>query len=76
MDDDAAERARLIRIWREMVHAYLAARLSEQELAQIFAASAGEAGQRQGAAQAVSFLPSDGLPETATKNKRMRKILR
>ena len=76
MDDDAAERARLIRVWREMIRAYLAARLGEQELARIFAASAGEEGQRQAAAQAVSFLSSDGLPETATKNKRTRKILR
>jgi AcrR family transcriptional regulator len=74
IEDDPARRAHLVKIWRDMIRAYLGTRLDEKQFSGIFVEPV-TAVQPPAAAAAttLSRLPPDGAPEKPGKRMRARK---
>jgi AcrR family transcriptional regulator len=73
IEDDPARRAHLVRVWRDMIRAYLGAQLDEKQLAGIFVEPI--IGDRPVAAATVTtaWLPLDDASEKPRTRKRARK---
>jgi AcrR family transcriptional regulator len=74
IEDDPARRAHLVKIWRDMIRAYLGTRLDEKQFAGVFVeAITAVQPLAVAAATTLSRLPLDGAPEKPGKRMRARK---
>jgi AcrR family transcriptional regulator len=74
IEDDPARRAHLVKVWRDMIRAYLGARLDEKQFAGIFVEPV--MGDRPAATATVTvaaWLPRGGASEKPRTRKRARK---
>src|SRR6202022_1313602 len=74
IEDDPARRTHLVKVWRDMIRAYLGTRLDERQFAGIFVEPV--IGDRPAATATVTtaaWLPPDGASEKPRAHKRARK---
>ena len=74
IEDDPARRTHLVRVWRDMIRAYLGAQLDEKQLAEIFVEPIAD-GRLPAATTAIASAlpPFDSLPPKPAKITRARK---
>jgi len=74
IEDDPARRAHLVRVWRDMIRAYLGAQLDEKQIAGIFAEPIAD-GRPPAATTAIASAlpPFDSLPPKPARITRARK---
>ena len=74
IEDDPARRTHLVRVWREMIRAYLGTQLEAEQFARIFVEPiAGDRLATATTAMASSLPPFDSLLQKPAKNPRARK---
>lgn len=74
IEDDPARRAHLVKIWRDMIRAYLGARLDERQLAGIFVEPvSGDVPAGTAIVTTPAWLPLDDASEKPRTRKRARK---